>query len=265
MHDDELDEDDEFLTVTLSDANAPLAGGEATLAVTGRIDDDDLPPHLGIDDASLDEGDGAMRFAVGLESASGLRIAVGYATADQSATAPADYEAVSGTLTFPAGTTVQSITVPIVDDQDIEEPESFTVTLTLGDPDRATLTDATATGEIVDNDVEPLQLSSLEVTGGGTMYPAFDADTYHYAVACSNSTTLQVTAAATRSGASLTLLAADPIDARVTADGCGDGDGERGGCDGVEHGPGAAAVRAGAVERSAGGEADGEAGRRCAR
>ena len=50
------------------------------------------------------------------------------------------------------------------------------------------------------------------MTGGGTMYPAFDADTYHYTVICSNSTTLQVTAAARRSGASLTLLAADPID-----------------------------------------------------
>ena len=212
VHDDELDEDDEFLTVTLSDANAPLAGGEATLAVTGRIDDDDLPPHLGIDDASLDEGDGAMSFAVGLESASGLRIAVGYATADQSATAAADYEAVSGTLTFPAGTTVQSITVPIVDDQDIEEPESFTVTLTLGDPDRATLTDATANGEIIDNDVEPLQLSSLEVTGGGSMYPEFDADTYHYGATCNGNTTLRVQAAAKRSGASLTLLAADPVD-----------------------------------------------------
>ena len=211
VHDDELNEDDEFLTVTLRDANAPLAGGGATLTVTGTIEDNDPPPRLSIDHASLDEGDGAMSFEVELESASGRSIAVGYATADQSATAPADYEAVSGTLTFPAGTTMQSITVPIVDDQDTEEPESFTVTLTLRDPDRATLSGATATGEIIDDDVEPLQLSSLQVTGG-TMYPAFDADTYHYALACSNSTTLQVTAAAKRSRAGITLLAANPVD-----------------------------------------------------
>ena len=44
------------------------------------------------------------------------------------------------------------------------------------------------------------------------MYPAFAADTHHYALACNDSTTLGVTARAKRSGAQLTLLRAAPND-----------------------------------------------------
>ena len=54
VSDDTLDEPDEWFTVTLSNpAHAPLAGGAATLAATGRIEDDDPPPRLSIADASL--------------------------------------------------------------------------------------------------------------------------------------------------------------------------------------------------------------------
>ena len=208
---DALDEPDEQFTVTLNAAvHATLAGGRTT---TGTIADDDEAPKLTIAHASLSEGAGVMKFAVSLDPASGHTVTVRYATADGTATAGADYEAESGTLTFGAGTTMQSIAVPIVDDQVSEEMETFTVALS--DPERATLSETTATGTITDDDDddddagEELQLSSLQVTGGGTMYPAFDADIHHYALTCSNATTLQVTAAAKRSGARLTLLRDD--------------------------------------------------------
>ena len=205
---DALDEPDEQFTVTLNAAvHATLAGGRTT---TGTIADDDEAPKLTIAHASLSEGAGMMKFAVSLDPASGHTVTVRYATADGTATAGADYEAESGTLTFGAGTTMQSIAVPIVDDQVSEEMETFTVALS--DPERATLSETTATGTITDDDDdagEELQLSSLQVTGGGTMYPAFASETYHYALTCSNATTLQVTAAAKRSGARLTLLRDD--------------------------------------------------------
>ena len=211
---DALDEPDEQFTVTLSAAvHATLAGGRTT---TGTIADDDEAPKLTIAHASLSEGAGMMKFAVSLDPASAHTVTVRYATADGTATAGADYEAESGTLTFGAGSTQHTVAVPIVDDQVSEEMETFTVTLS--DPERATLSEMTATGTITDDDAEdddagePLQLSSLQVTGGGTMYPAFASETYHYALTCSNATTLQVTAAAKRSGASLTLLAANPDD-----------------------------------------------------
>ena len=214
--DDALDEDDEVMTVTLSNASVPLAGGGVALTATGTIKDDDPPPQLSIADAAVTEDDGAMGFEVRLEPASGRAVVVDYATADATATAGADYTAQRGLLTFPAGATMQSIAVPIAHDQNSEQTETFTVTLTVSDPERATLSRATATGTITDQDpLPPLELESLQVAvqplGPLAMYPAFDADIHHYTLTCA-ATTLQVTAAAKRSGASLTLLRANPDD-----------------------------------------------------
>ena len=208
--DDQVSEEMETFTVTLSD---PERATLSETTATGTITDDDEAPKLTIAHASLSEGAGMMKFAVSLDPASGHTVTVRYATADGTATAGADYEAESGTLTFGAGSTQHTVAVPIVDDQVSEEMETFTVTLS--DPERATLSETTATGTITDDDAEdddagePLQLSSLQVTGGGTMYPAFASETYHYALTCSSSTTLQVTAQARRSGARLTLLRDD--------------------------------------------------------
>ena len=223
VRDDSFDEADEEFTLRLSNpVHAALAGGGDSTTATGTIEDDDAAPVLTITGGSASESDANLTFAVALDRASGRAVTVGFATTDATALAGVDYTAVSGTLTFPAGATVQSIAVPIVNDQDSEETETFTVTLTLSDHERATLPDPTATGTITDDDVTdqdgtdqedlPLELESLQVTGGGAMYPAFDAAIHHYAVTCSNATTLQVTATAKRNGASLTLLRANPDD-----------------------------------------------------
>ena len=155
---DALDEPDEQFTVTLSAAvHATLAGGRTT---TGTIADDDEAPKLTIAHASLSEGAGMMKFAVSLDPASAHTVTVRYATADGTATAGADYEAESGTLTFGAGSTQHTVAVPIVDDQVSEEMETFTVTLS--DPERATLSETTATGTITDDDEAPKHDSARE-------------------------------------------------------------------------------------------------------
>ena len=220
--DDALDEQDsEQFTVTL------LAAVNATVGTahgTGTIEDNDQAPELNIADSELTEGaaDGTMRFAVQLDPASERTVTVQYATADGTATAGADYTAGSGTLTFRAGTTTATIDVPILDDSTGEEPETFTVTLS--NATRARLSASFATGTIADDDDStitdpvgpgnstPLELSSLEVTGGSTMYPPFDADILHYALTCSGSPTLGVAAVTERAGAQLTLLRADTAD-----------------------------------------------------
>ena len=198
VRDDRLDEAAEEFTVTLSNpVHAVLAGGGDRATATGTIEDDDEAPKLTIADGSGSEGDASLTFTVALDQASGRLVTVRYATADGTAIAGTDYTAASGTLTFGGGATTRTIEVPILADQVVEDPETFTVTLR--DPLRATLTDATAIGTINDDDsvlppIEsgPLELSSLAVTGGGTMYPAFDPGTRHYAVRCEAMTTLQV-------------------------------------------------------------------------
>ena len=66
-----------------------------------------------------------------------------------------DYTTTSGTLTFGTAQTIrsQTISVPVVNDADEEEDETFTVTLST--PANATILRSTATGTILDDDGEP--------------------------------------------------------------------------------------------------------------
>src|SRR5438034_311560 len=52
-----------------------------------------------------------------------------YPSSNSSAVAPGDYTTTGGTLTFQPGTTVQTITVPVVGDSAVEANESFTISL----------------------------------------------------------------------------------------------------------------------------------------
>ena len=81
-----------------------------------------------------------------------------YATSDGSATAGADYTATSGTLTFAAGETEQTVAVAVLDDAHDDGGETFT--LTLSNPTGGvSLADGTATGTIENTD--PLQRAWL--------------------------------------------------------------------------------------------------------
>ena len=156
VHDDTLDEPDEDFTVTLRNpVNALLAGGGDTATVTGTIENDDVPPVLSVADAGASEDASGIPLAVTLDTASGRTVTVNYATANVTAAAGADYTAASGTLTFPAGTTARTITVPITDDALDEADEVFRVTLSA--PVHATV-DANgkaASATITDDDTTP--------------------------------------------------------------------------------------------------------------
>ena len=169
--DDAVDEEDETLTFTLSGAqNATLAGGGTTLGATGTIEDDDVTPTASVSDVRVSEDAGTLTFTVTLDVASGLAASLSYATSDDTATAPDDYAATSGTLAFAAGDTEGTVEVPIVDDAvDEEEEETFTLTLSgasnvllAGDAEQVT-----ATGTIVDDD-DP----AVEVSFGSASYTA---------------------------------------------------------------------------------------------
>ena len=75
---------------------------------------------------------------------------VSYVTADGTATAGDDYTAASGTLTFNAGDTSQTVEITVLTDSDDEGQE--TLTLTLSNPNQATLGDATGTGTILNGE-----------------------------------------------------------------------------------------------------------------
>jgi Bacterial Ig-like domain (group 3)/Calx-beta domain len=89
-------------------------------------------PTLSINDVSVVEGDSGtqtMNFTVTLSAASNLTVSAQFATADGTATAPSDYTATNGTVTFNPGDTTKTIGVTINGDVNFELDETFTVTL----------------------------------------------------------------------------------------------------------------------------------------
>ena len=116
----------------------------------------DGAPMLAVADASALEGGGEMmRFSVSLDRGAPGPVSVDYATADGTATAGADYTAVSGTLSFAPGELKKSVSVAILDDAIDEGTETFV--LRLSNPRGAYLRNLhrEAKGTIVNND--PLQ------------------------------------------------------------------------------------------------------------
>ena len=158
--DDFLYEGDETFYLNLENpVNATISDGQGI----GTILDNDLEPTLSINDVTMSEDGGGANFTVSLSSPSSFPVTVNYSTADGTATAGSDYTAASGTLTFPAGETDETISVPIVDDFLYEGVETFSLNLT--NPANATISDGQGMGTILDNDPEPtLSINDMTVS-----------------------------------------------------------------------------------------------------
>ncbi len=76
------------------------------------------------------------------------------------ATGGSDYTITNGTLTFNAGETTKTITVPILGDTTDEVTERLK--LTLSNPSNATISDSQGVGTIIDNDVSPAKLIAVD-------------------------------------------------------------------------------------------------------
>jgi thiamine pyrophosphokinase len=153
--DDTLFEGNETFTVTISNPGGGATLG-ATTSATVTIIDNDAPPTLAINNVTQAEGNVGTTnfvFTVTLTGSTALTTTVNYATANGTATAGSDYTATSGTLTFAPGVTSQTISVPVIGDTVNEADETFTVTLT--SPTNATITTATGTGTIQNDDGQP--------------------------------------------------------------------------------------------------------------
>jgi len=117
-----------------------------------------VPATVRINDAIVTEGNSGtttLSFTVEASFIADVPLAAGtvdYTTSAGSATAGVDYQSTSGTIQIPVGAaTIQvTIDVDVIGDTDIEANETFTVTLS--SPTNATITRATATGTIRDDD-----------------------------------------------------------------------------------------------------------------
>ncbi len=108
--------------------------GGATLGTTSAtvyLDETDPAPVLQFDAASytVAENGGSASLTVTRANDAVNDVTVDYATADGSASAPADYTATSGTLVFPQGDMSQTITVPVFDNGLFGPDKAFSVSL----------------------------------------------------------------------------------------------------------------------------------------
>jgi hypothetical protein len=145
---DRLPEANETFFVNLSSpVNATVADDQGV----GTILDDE--PRISIGDRTVTEGNTgstSATFTVTLSAAYDVPVTVQYATANGTAMAGSDYQAVSGMLTIPAGQTTGTITVLVNGDRPAESNETFVVNLS--NPTNAAITDGQGVGTIVDDE-----------------------------------------------------------------------------------------------------------------
>ena len=167
VHGDVLDEADDTFAVNLS---APLHATIADGTGLGTITDDDALPALSVNDVSVTEGNSGTTnavFTVSLSPQSGRDVTVDYATGNGSASAPADYLATNGTLTFTPGQTTKTVTVQVNGDLTNEGTETYA--LNLSNAPNATLADHQGGGTILDDDGAPtLSIDDVTVTEGNS-------------------------------------------------------------------------------------------------
>ncbi len=134
--------------------SAQLGRAAATLVI---FDDDFAPGIIRFNgtNATVNEGGGIATITVIRTSGSRGVVSVDYATTPVTATPGADYQPVSGTLTFSDGETSKAINIPILDDTLVEGNEFFTIILS-NPQGGAQLSPATSiTVTIVDDDLGP--------------------------------------------------------------------------------------------------------------
>jgi uncharacterized delta-60 repeat protein/uncharacterized repeat protein (TIGR01451 family) len=181
---DTVGEPDETVNLILQNPSSGTALGIPSTATLTIIENEDVISFAGADFTVDETGSNAVITVIRRGIPTGA-ISVNYATGTGTATAGADYNTVSGIVNFQPFDTVQTFTVPIIDDTLAEGDETVTLRLfnLVGSAFLVAPTNATLT--IVDNDVsvrfsaatynigESQTNASVTVVRVGAVGPAF--------------------------------------------------------------------------------------------
>ncbi len=147
--------------LNLNSLNHATAGGQTTHTLTIT---DTIPAISLSGSEKIVEGDLAS-YTVSLSKASISDITVNYLAQDGSAQAGVDFNALSGTLTIPAGQTSATLTVQSLDNATICQANRI-FSFVLSSPSGASLSTSTISTAIEDNDFPNLTMSDVSVTEG---------------------------------------------------------------------------------------------------
>lgn len=163
--DDTRFEGNETFAVGLQNPSTGSLGAPRTQLIT--IVDNDAAPTVSFSEPTLNisEAESTATLTVQRSGDSSSSASVNFSTSNGTAVAGSDYTATSGTVTFAANQTTQTITIPILSDVVVEGNESFSVTLT--NPTGAMLgSQSGATVTIIDNDLELGNLTRTTAVAG---------------------------------------------------------------------------------------------------
>ena len=155
---DGIREGDEFFNVRLSKpVKASIENDTALGTIDGKI------PSLSIANATAAENAGQMKFSVTLSKSITSNIGFSYQTKAGSASSGDDYEGVTPTpVTMQAGATTADIFITILNDNDIEDDETFDVIISTNEPaDKIAISKKSATGTISIDELPILSIADV--------------------------------------------------------------------------------------------------------
>ncbi|WP_405207916.1 beta strand repeat-containing protein [Aquimarina sp. LLG6339-5] len=123
-------------------------------------------PEISINDVTVNENAGTIDFTVSHTGGTTTgNFTIEYNTVDNSANAPGDYLASTGTTINFTGTSLssQTISIPIIDDNEAENAENFFVNLSNPSDGSVTITDTQGIGTINANDQISITINNVSV------------------------------------------------------------------------------------------------------
>lgn len=147
-------EPDESVNAKLTEATgAPLLDDTGVGTITSSV----VPiPTISVQDVSVLEGNAGLSpvvFTFTLSPPSGEPVTFAFETQDGAATAGTDYEATSGTVTFPPGALTRTVRVMVKGNTTIGNDRSFSLALGPNQIPNAVLSRSDVTGTILDDDL----------------------------------------------------------------------------------------------------------------
>lgn len=177
------------LTFNLSSPFFDIAMGNNQASVV--INPPSIAPNITITDTQALEGDigdtSVLTYIVSLSAATNVNVSVDYALTENSATSGIDYTDASGTLIIPAGSSSAAIPISIIPDNNIENDETFSITIS--NPSSGIILQANAVGTILNDDFLYVSISNASINEGNSG----QTPTLSFNVSLNNSYTSDVT------------------------------------------------------------------------
>ena len=166
---DDIVEADETIIVSIASTDPSITDNTNPVTLT-LVNDDTATISIADVIAAEDNEDSELSFTLTLSNPVAEPVNIDYALTDGTATGDEDYVSIGGTATFSRLTTETIIRVPIINDTQYEQDETFTLTLSniyaFGLEDSVSFADDVAIGTITNDDSIP----GISVSPSDTQY-----------------------------------------------------------------------------------------------